>query len=641
MCGIAGYVSYNKSIQQSTIVDMCQELSHRGPDDYGTYIYENEKLQVALGHTRLSIIDLSNGGHQPMIFNHLHIVFNGEIYNYTEIKDQLLELGYTFKSSSDTEVILKAFNEWGIAAVDLFVGMFSFALLDIKTQKIYCFRDRAGVKPFYYYKVNGDFVWASELKSLLKHPNFIKQLDPNALKLYLQYGFIPAPHTIYANTYKLSPGNYLEIELETGNVSERTYWNVDKYYTSSKLAINEDEALSELEKLLISSCNYRMVSDVPVGVFLSGGYDSTAVAAILQKHQSSKLKTFTIGFKESGFDEAPFAKDIANHLGTEHHEFYCSEQDAKNVIPLLPTIYDEPFGDSSAIPTYLVSKMAKEHVTVVLSADGGDETFFGYNRYPSVLNRFNKIKNLNALTKIFIRGILPISRILYCNNYQKRRNIAVLERSLKDRKLDMQDLNSWYMERFSTDELKKLLVETETASQEVTTFFRQKNESKDKMSPVDQLLSIDYKTYLVDDILTKVDRATMAVSIEGREPLLDHRLIEFTARLPFSLKYKDSIQKYLLKQIAYKYVPKSLLDRPKSGFAIPLQKWFRTDMKYLLEEFLDYDMLKKQGIFNPSYIHSLLKLYYDGQDSVFERIWFLLSFQMWYKKWINEEGKSL
>jgi asparagine synthase (glutamine-hydrolysing) len=332
-----------------------------------------------------------------------------------------------------------------------------------------------------------------------------------------------------------------------------------------------------------------MVSDVPVGVFLSGGYDSTTVAALLQKNQPNRLKTFTIGFKESGFDEAPFAKDIANYLGTEHHELYCSEQDAKDVIPLLSSIYDEPFGDSSAIPTYLVSKMAKEHVTVVLSADGGDETFFGYNRYPDIVNRFNKINKFSAFKRRVIRSILPIAKVLYRNNYQKQRNIEILKRSLNSRMPSMQDLNSWYIQRFSATELEKLLVKSETAFDGVNTYFNQTD--IEKMDPVDQLLSTDYKTYLVDDILTKVDRATMAVSIEGREPLLDHRLIEFAAQLPLELKYKNKTQKYLLKQIAYKYLPKTLLDRPKSGFAIPLQKWFRTDLKYLLDEFLGEDLL--------------------------------------------------
>jgi asparagine synthase (glutamine-hydrolysing) len=636
MCGITGYFAYKKSIDKTVIDQMCQELSHRGPDDFGTYIYDYEQSQIALGHTRLSIIDLTSGGHQPMKMQHLDIVFNGEIYNYQEIKIELLKLGCVFESNSDTEVILHAFDKWGIESINRFIGMFSFILLDLKTHKIYCVRDRAGVKPFYYYKGENDFIWASELKSFHKHPFFEKKMDSEALKLYLQYGYIPAPHTIYRNTYKLLPGSYLEIDLKTGKSSENSYWNVNTSYSLPKNEGSEEEILIELEDLLVSSCKYRMVSDVPVGVFLSGGYDSSLVAALLQSKTSNKIKTFTIGFKEAGFDEAPFAREIANHLGTEHHEFYCSEQDAKEVIPLLPFMYDEPFGDSSAIPTFLVSKMAKKYVTVALSADGGDETFFGYNRYPGIINRFNRISHWSKIKKMVIKLGLPLARMYYRNDDQKKKNIEVLLASISEEKLDMQNLNSLYSQRFTEYELKNLLIYNGSREQNRNTFFKPAGAELDHMSDVDKLLSIDYKTYLVDDVLTKVDRATMAVSLEGREPLLDHRLIEFAARVPMKLKFKNNIQKYLLKQIAHKYIPKSLLDRPKSGFAIPLKKWFRTDMKYLLEEFLDREFLQKQGIFNPIYVQNLLKKYYEGQDSVFEKIWFLLVFQMWYKQWMNE-----
>lgn len=633
MCGIAGYLSNNKGIDQSVLKNMCDELHHRGPDDHGTYYYNHNNSEVALGHRRLSIIDLSACGHQPMHFNEWHIVFNGEVYNYAEIRAELINEGYTFVSNSDTEVILKAFDKWDVDCVHRFIGMFSFVILNEKRGKLYCFRDRAGVKPFFYYKSENDFVWASELKAIHQYPSFKKEIDGDSLQLYLEYGYVASPHTIFKNCFKLDAGSYLEIDIASNTITQKKYWDVYDYYSQAKVNVNEGDVLEKLESLLVSSCNYRMVADVPVGVFLSGGIDSSIVAAILQKNRSEKIKTFTIGFNHAGFDEAPHARAIADYLGTEHHEFYCTEKEAQDVIKLLPSMYDEPCGDSSAIPTYLVSKMAKEKVTVALSADGGDETFFGYNSYPAMLGRYNQVKKMPVLFKLALRTSIPILAYIFKSNFQKSRKLEIYQLALKHKDFNAMDFSAWWNKRFHAKDMKQLLLKFNPKSRE--TFFTERNVKTAKIEEMDQLMALDYKAMLVDDLLTKVDRATMAVSLEGREPLLDHRLIEYAATLPAELKYKERTQKYLLKEIAYKYIPKKLLDRPKSGFSIPLKHWFRGDMKYLLDEYLSPDFLNKQGLFNSNYVQGLLDKYYKGQDDTFEQIWFILMFQMWFKKWMD------
>ncbi len=349
MCGIAGFCDFSKKSSNDILKSMTDVLHHRGPDDSGYFWDESEYSQIALGHRRLSILDLSAHGHQPMSFEHLDIVFNGEVYNFKEIKKELLELGYDFYSDSDTEVILKSYHQWGIKAVDRFNGMFAITIYDKKTNQLIFIRDRAGVKPFYYYKKDSLILFSSELKSFHKHPNFQKEINKSSLSLYLQFGYIPEPHSIFKNCYKLRAGHYVEIDLKSQNFKEIKYWDVVDFYNKPKLDISQNEAIERTEELLKSSFEYRMVSDVPVGVFLSGGYDSSVVTAILQSGRSEKLNTFTIGFKEKGFDEAPYAKEVAKYLGTNHTEYYCTQKDALEIIPKLCELYDEPFGDSSAI----------------------------------------------------------------------------------------------------------------------------------------------------------------------------------------------------------------------------------------------------------------------------------------------------
>lgn len=396
MCGISGFIDFNKKTNISTLEKMNRTLAHRGPDGEGYKIYNTENAITGLGHRRLSIIDLSEGGSQPQKFENLHIVFNGEVYNYKEIKAELESKGHSFNSHSDTEVVLHAYKEWGSEALKKFIGMFAFVIYDDAAQTLFACRDRAGVKPLFYYYANGLFLFASELKALMQHPEFIKEINVDAAAAYMQYGYVPAPHCIFNNAFKLKPGHFLTLNTVTGTLSTQQYWNVYDAYNKPVLKIDFNEAVSETEKLLESAFQYRMVSDVPVGVFLSGGYDSSCVTALLQKNNTEKIKTFTIGVPDAGLNEAPYAKEIAAYLGTDHTEHYCTQKEALEIVPQLPFFYDEPFADSSAIPTSLVCKIARQKVTVALSADAGDEVFAGYNRYDYVMKYGKTIQSLPA-----------------------------------------------------------------------------------------------------------------------------------------------------------------------------------------------------------------------------------------------------
>ena len=381
MCGISGFIDFTKKTDRTILEKMNRIMAHRGPDGEGYGIYNSNTATIGLGHRRLSIIDLTEGGSQPQTFKSLHITFNGEIYNYAEIKKTLEDKGHQFNSHSDTEVILHAYAEWGSKALQQFIGMFAFVIYDEAKQKLFACRDRAGVKPFFYYWKDDLFLFGSELKALMQHPSFIKKINLDAAAAYMQLGYVPTPHCIFNNAHKLKPGHFLEVDVNSKSITATQYWNVYDAYNQPVLKIDLPDAIAETEKLLISAFQYRMVSDVPVGVFLSGGYDSTCVTALLQANNTEKIKTFTIGVPDAGLNEAPYAKEIAAHLGTDHTEYYCTEKEAIEIVPQLPFFYDEPFADSSAIPTTLVSKIAREKVTVALSADAGDEIFAGYNRY--------------------------------------------------------------------------------------------------------------------------------------------------------------------------------------------------------------------------------------------------------------------
>ncbi|MBC7381825.1 MAG: asparagine synthase (glutamine-hydrolyzing) [Bacteroidia bacterium] len=636
MCGIAGFFDFNLKSTQTHLEQMVNTMNHRGPDDKGVEIYKNSFASVGLGQARLSIIDLSEAGHQPMNYKHFSIVFNGEIYNYQEIREELIKEGHIFKSECDTEVILQAFEKWGIESIHKFIGMFAFAIYDSVLNEITIVRDRAGAKPFYYYWNKGLFLFGSELKALHPHPDFEKKIDQNAVQLYfsqVHHGYIPAPHTIFENTYKLKPGHLIKLNLVNRSLKIESYWEVSTFYKLPKLKIDYESAKIILHHTIKSACEYRMVSDVPVGIFLSGGYDSAAVAAMLQTGRSNKLKTFTIGFEE-GNSEAPQAKQTADYLGTDHHEFICTTTEAQQIIPTLPYYFDEPFADSSAIPTMLVSKLARQTVTVALSADAGDEVFGGYSNYirlNSYLSQMNRIPNyLKPLAKkigLFASTVIPD------NSYILKHKIEGISKALQADDLNqaadltgfMNSLPKKYHEKLFQNYLRKI----DTSNQLDITGFH---------NSIETAMAIDYQMYLQNDILTKVDRATMSVSLEGREPLLDHRIIEFAAQLPIEYKLDGNTGKKILKDIVHKYIPKELMDRPKRGFTLPIYSWLKKDLSFLIDEYLNNIAVAKSGLFNVDFVEAQVKEFKSGKLHYTTFIWKMLMFQMWYDCWINSKN---
>ena len=641
MCGIAGYINFNKNTSQQEIENMTHVLIHRGPDAYGIETFDLDKFQMGLGHRRLSIIDLSEGGKQPMSYKEYWICFNGEIYNYVEIKKELINLGHQFKSNSDTEVVLHAYDEWGKDCLGKFIGMFAFLIIHTKTNRLFCARDRAGVKPFFYYFKDGLFLFSSELKSFHEHKGFNKKLNLSSVAAFMQYGNVPGSHCIFENCYKLKPGHYIELILNSQAdlnqmfpKDQYVYWNVYDSYNKPKLNLSFEEAKKQTEEILVDACKYRMVADVPVGVFLSGGYDSASVTALLQKDRSDNLKTFTISVPDIGLDEAPYAKEIAAYLGTNHTEINCSHKEAIDLIGDLPFYYDEPFADSSAIPTTLVSLAARKHVTVALSADAGDEVFAGYNRYDYIQRYGKKINSIPSFMRSAIAfgmdkipsNYIPILRNKYNfhNRYEKVKGVLKNpseEQIMLSLSQQFTDKQIQRLFRFNPKTLKTAYYSTEL--------------NRNHYSSLSYMMAVDYQTYLVDDILQKVDRATMTASLEGREPYLDHRLIEWAAQLPDEYKYHQGEKKYILKEILHQYIPKEMMDRPKMGFAIPIAEWLQKDLKELVEEFVDLNKIEQQGIFEVSYVEDIKKKFYSGKKEYDVKLWYLLMFQMWYEKWMS------
>ncbi|MGG9960073.1 asparagine synthase (glutamine-hydrolyzing) [Ferruginibacter sp. SUN106] len=634
MCGISGFADFNKKTDRTILEKMNRIMAHRGPDGEGYGIYNTDAATIGLGHRRLSIIDLTEGGSQPQTYQTLHITFNGEVYNYAEIKTELEAKGHQFHSHSDTEVILHSYAEWGSAALQKFIGMFAFVIYDEARQKIFACRDRAGVKPFFYYWKDGLLLFGSELKALLQHPGFEKQIDIDAAAAFMQYGYVPTPHCIFTNTHKLKPGHFLEMDVPARTLHTEQYWNVYDAYNKPTLKISLPDAITETEKLLTNAFQYRMVSDVPVGVFLSGGYDSSCVTALLQNNNTEKIKTFTIGVPDAGMNEAPFAKEIANHLGTDHTEYYCTEKEALEIVPQLPFFYDEPFADSSAIPTTLVSKIAREKVTVALSADAGDEIFAGYNRYDYVLKYGKKIQAIPGLFRKTVAGVMnmvpansiPVmnKKYLFHSRYEK---LKMLLKNPSEKNILMSLTQQ--MDDASIAELFKGNVH------QLATAFDSTELKKENYSILPYMMAIDYQTYLLDDILQKVDRAGMCVSLEGREPFLDHRVIEWAAQLPMEYKYNNGNKKFIIKEIVHQYIPKEMMDRPKMGFGIPISAWLQNDLKPFVDRYFDENFIQKQNIFNNDIIQRIKKSFYQGKIERAEKIWYLLMFQMWYDKWMN------
>ncbi len=637
MCRIAGFAdfAFNGGYDlEDTMAAMRDTMLHGGPDDEGLFL-EKEK-GLALGHRRLSILDLSPLGHQPLAYENLVMVYNGEVYNFREIRKELEEKSYSFQSGSDTEVILKALHAWGFEAVRRFRGMWAFAVWDRQTKCLTLCRDRVGVKPLYWYHRDGLFMFSSELKAFHKHPKFRKQIDEKALSLFLKYGYITSPYSIFRDVFKLEPGHFLVLD-QNGQIRKEKYWDIEDVFRRGVQAKNgflkmtEQEVALELEDVLTESFRLRLVSDVPVGVFLSGGIDSSILCALLQKGSPQPVKTFTIGFHEKGYDEAQFAKKVAAHLGTEHTEFYCTPREALELIPRLPELYDEPFGDSSAIPTHLVSMLARRHVKVSLSADGGDEQFAGYTRYQMV----NRIYGSNLLKMAapcfglinpdvayslysFLKPALP-KWANFRDRYSKFRNVLKAGGILSS----YDEANKYFLD----DEVKRLSIGADAG-------HGFKMEHAGPMDPVSFMMLYDMKTYLPDDILVKVDRATMGIALEGREPFLDHKTLEYTSMLPLQLKNRKGASKHILKEILYKYVPRNLVDRPKQGFGIPVYEWFRADLKKLCLEYLAPARVKREGVFSQEGIRMLMDDYLANRGLNHHKLWFLLVFQMWFERWM-------
>jgi len=646
MCGIVGFrTKRDFSRLRESLPEATSRLIHRGPDDTGLFF--DEEAGVGLGHRRLSVIDLSEAGRQPMTSDDgmVHIAYNGEIYNFQQIRRTLEEHGHHFRTETDTEVILKAYMEWGIDCLNHFVGMFALALWDRRSSKLFLARDRIGIKPLYYYFTPGELIFASELKALMAFKDFQKDIDPNAIPLFLHYQYIPAPKTIFKDTFKLLPGHYAVYDGQGFRV--RPYWELPGIDRTSKgKNRSEEDVLTELDHLLTQAVSDRLVSDVPLGALLSGGIDSSIVAALMQKVNTSPVRTFSIGFNEPAYNEAPWALKVAEHLGTDHTEFYVSPKEAMNVIPFLPDIYDEPFADSSALPTSLVSRLARSRVTVALSGDGGDEQFCGYVRYWSTRAMAAALGRIPGPAKEGLglvldkipptwveRCYLPWRRFLpqrfrLANFPDKWEKFIKLLGQTRIKDLYRMTICLW-----SEEELDSLMGGDIPDCQYEEIFRETEN-----WPLLSRLMRVDQKTYLPDAMLTKVDRASMAVGLEVRVPLLDHRVVEFTSTLPDDLKFRHGMGKYLLQRLLSRYVPRELFERPKMGFGVPIDRWLRHEMKGLLLDYLSPERLRREGLFDEARVEKKIREHLSGQANHQYRLWALLMWEMWRERWLIKTG---
>jgi asparagine synthase (glutamine-hydrolysing) len=635
MCGLTGLIAPEATSDElsSQVRRMCDALVHRGPDDEGEWI--DAEAGVALGFRRLAILDLSPAGHQPMVSRSGRYVttLNGEIYNFEELRR---ELDGPWRGHSDTEVLLAAFDAWGIeAALQKFIGMFAIAVWDRVARRLTLIRDRMGVKPLYYgftgpYGFAGPaFVYASELKALRRHPHFEGRIDRGALQMYLRYMYVPAPWSIYEGISKLMPGTMLRFDPAKRTMETTTYWSVWDAATrgvAERFRGSEEEASHELERLLRDAVRLRMVSDVPIGVFLSGGVDSSLVAALMQAQSDGPVRTFAMGFSDAAYDEAPFAAAVARHLGTHHTEMYVTADDAVGVIPKLAAMYDEPFADSSQIPTHLVAQLARRHVTVALSGDGGDELFGGYNRYFIGQKLFHRLaaipRPLRPLLGRMLTAVSPrawdrvLSGIL--------RQLRPGERIHKvARVLAAGDPDAMYFELVSHWS-NVVIGESERPGP-----LADRGSWPPLEDPVERMMYFDQLSYLPDDILTKVDRASMAMSLEVREPLLDHRLVEFAWTLPLSMKVRGAKGKRVLRRVLDRYVPHALIERPKMGFGMPLETWLRGRLRDWAESLLDERTMRAQGLLDPRPIREKWDEHVAGKGEWKYHLWAVLMLQSW------------
>jgi asparagine synthase (glutamine-hydrolysing) len=624
MCGIAGVLSSGR-IDPLAVRRMTATLHHRGPDDEGIWL--DPETGIALGHRRLSIIDLSAAGHQPMVSQSGRYVltFNGEIYNHAALRTELeREASSGWRGHSDTETLLEAIASWGLTdALRRSVGMFALGLWDRQDRKLFLARDRFGEKPLYYGRAGQAFLFASELKAIRAHPEFTGTIDRDALSIFAARGYIPAPRSIFQEISKLEPGTILTVDGGT-----EQYWSY-REVVESGLADplpNEEAARRELESALIAAIQGQSVADVPVGMFLSGGIDSSAIAALWRKHSSRELRTYSMGFEEAGYDEAPHARAVAQHLGTIHHESYVTSAEARDVIPNLPTIYDEPFADPSQIPTYLMSKLARESVTVALSGDGGDELFGGYSRYLTAANLWRKMQRVPASMRHVVgaalgklpsgiwdrlaanRARFPGARLQRTfHRLEGIDSFAELYRSFRD---------EWAGEPSPvigapSDRACELDLDVANGSDLV------------------RMMYCDAVSYLPGDILCKVDRASMAHSLEVRIPFLDHRVAEVAARIPSDMKFRNGGGKYILKQLLFAYVPSHLFARPKAGFSVPIGAWLKGPLRPWADDLLSRDRLDREGYFSAAMIQKRWQEHLTGRRDAAHSLWPILMFQSW------------
>lgn len=643
MCGITGFFcreqfpDHRRDLPHATAA-----LSHRGPDDSG-YFYE-PSAGVGLGHRRLSIIDLSASGHQPMQSREdgAVIVFNGEIYNFQSLRSQLQSLGCRFFSSSDTEVILKAYRQWGPACLDRFVGMFAFAIWDPIQRRLFLARDRMGIKPLYYYHDGHSFIFGSEVKALMAFSAFRRQVDPEAFQLYLHYQYVPGPRTIFERTFKLQPGHYMWYDGQ--DLELKQWWRIPEIEDPlpAPLTGDEREWLARLDRLLTQAVADRLISDVPLGALLSGGIDSSAVVALMQKITPVPVKTFSIGFEEQAYNEAPWARSVARHLGTDHTELTVTSQDALRVVPCLADLYDEPFGDSSAIPTFLVSQLTRQKVTVALSGDGGDEQFAGYVRYWATERMAAGLKRVpQAAIRLLASNLkkVPVGKAAQLYGVFRRclpHPLRVENFPDKWQKLveqmgaeDLVDLYRATISIWSRGEAREL-----TGNGLPISTFEASFDATSHHHPLQSLMQVDQRTYLPDAMLTKVDRASMAASLEVRVPLLDHRVVEFTAQLPVGFKFKNGRGKYLLTELVCQYIPRQLVQRPKMGFGVPIAHWLKRDLKPMVMDYLSPAHLQREGRLSRTVVERVLSEHMTGKVNHQHRLWSLLMWELWRNRWL-------
>ncbi|HWC12705.1 MAG TPA: asparagine synthase (glutamine-hydrolyzing) [Acidimicrobiales bacterium] len=647
MCGIAGYLDLrrrdSRETMERTAFELAQAVCHRGPDDHGVWV--DEAAGVALGHRRLSILDLSAGGHQPMVSSGGRWVlsYNGEIYNFGELRQRLLTEGHRFSGRSDTEVLLAACERWGLArALDRINGMFAFALWDRERRELHLCRDRLGEKPLYYGWMGDVLLFGSELKTLQAHPDFEAEVDRDVLALYLRHNCVPAPHSIYRGVGKLPPGTVLTVAAAGAagrSAVPEPYWSaraVAESGLADPLDASPSEVVDELDRLLRDAVALRMQADVPLGAFLSGGVDSSTVVALMQAQSERRVKTFTIGFEDVGYDEAGDAARVAHHLGTDHVELSLSPAHAMEVIPRLSALYDEPFGDSSQIPTFLVSELARREVTVSLSGDGGDELFAGYNRYAWCRPIWDRVRRVPSPVRRAVGGALTrLSPRTWDEVFAKAGRVLPPRLRVRMPGAKVHKIASL----LAGDGIEDMYVDLVSYCKRPDAVVRGAREAPSLLTdrggwasvgdPVEQMMFLDLVTYLTDDILVKLDRASMGVSLEARVPMLDPRIVEFAWRVPLALKLRNGQGKWPLRQVLYRYVPPELVERPKMGFGLPIGHWLRGPLRGWVEELLDERRLLDDGFFEPAAVRGTWAEHLAGDRDNQDQLWGLLMFQAW------------